>query len=360
MNKTQMNIGGEYPLSIDSICKRDNEADFSYLEDFHKVFFSSGRGSLRALLRLINGENALLPNYICQSVISAFEQEGYSIVFYPINADYSFDIKSVEDLIPVADVFFMIHYFGFLQNQAVIDSLKQVCVKNSTIIVEDTTHSIFTTPLTCGTYAIASLRKWFGLPDGAVVYSYDSHINYLNQYLSTDTGFTNLRLIGMLQKNAYLSGLSGNPDQHLSLLEAAEKYLVGHPSLACISELSWQMLCGLKPKKMIDCRRNNYKLLYNAISHGSTADIASPALDENTCPLFLVVKTARRDALRLFLMKHQIFCPVHWPVEDQRLLEDDGLRENFGKNLSIPIDQRYNPAHMRHIAGVLQEFKNYA
>ena len=355
----RMSIGGEYPLSTDDLCRHTTPLQLPYLNDFHKVFFASGRGALRALLRMINGKSALLPNYICQSVIVAFEQEGYTIDFYQINADYSIDIESVKTLVLAADVLFIMHYFGFPQDQGILKTLKEACDKNSTVIVEDTTHSIFTLPLTCDTFAVSSLRKWFGLPDGAVAYSNDKCILDIERFMVEDSNFTNLRLIGMLQKHAYLSGSSEKPTLHLSLLESAENYLTRHPSLSCISEFSWQQLCGLKPKKMIECRRNNYKLLYDAISRGSI-NIASPVLDENTCPLFLVVKTDRRDALRLFLMEHQIFCPVHWPVEDQRLLEDEGLRENFGNNLSIPIDQRYNNADMRYIAGVLQEFENYA
>ena len=354
----RMSIGGEYPLSTDDLCRHTTPLQFPYLNDFHKVFFASGRGALRALLRMINGKSALLPNYICQSVILAFEQEGYTIDFYQINADYSIEIESVKTLILAADVLFIMHYFGFPQDQGILKTLKEACDKNSTVIIEDTTHSIFTLPLTCGNFAVSSLRKWFGLPDGAVAYSTDKSILDIERFMIKDSNFTNLRLIGMLQKHAYLSGSSEKPTLHLSLLESAENYLTKHPSLSCISEFSWQQLCCLRLKEMIECRRSNYELLYNEISHGGIT-IASPMLDRNTCPLFLVVKAARREALRIFLMEHQIYCPVHWPVEDQRLKDDQFLHENFGNNLSIPIDQRYNDTYMRYVASVLNEFESH-
>lgn len=348
-----MQIGSEYALKIEDVPFQNNEIPFPYLKGFLQAFFSSGRGALRSLLRHIDGKRALLPENICQSVIHAFELEGYEVSFYCISSRNTIDIVSLKPMLMETDVFLLMQYFGFLQNPSIGKEIQIACEKNSVVIIEDTTHSIFSSPITVGHYAIASLRKWFGLPDGAVVYSSDRAVSDLNS--SIGSTFTQMRLVGMLQKDLFLTGVSEDSKLHRFLLENAENYLDENSAIEGISEVSSSILSQLDVKAMVRKRRDNYRLLYSLLKDQQIT-IATPPLAASICPLFLVVESNQRDALRHFLSEKSILCPVHWPIEDSRLLGRKDLLNQVERVLSIPIDQRYGSEEMMHIARMIKEF----
>lgn len=354
MKETQnMQIGSEYALHIGDIPSNDDDGNFSYLEGFQQAYFSSGRGALRAILRHLQKKRALLPEYICQSVIIAFELEGYEVSFYGITSTNSFEMGSLKKMLMETDVFLFMQYFGFLQDPEIIDEIRIFCEDNAVTIVEDTTHSIFSLPISLGHYAIASLRKWFGLPDGAVLYSKERSVSGLQYCIASS--FTQMRVIGMLQKDLYLSGITEDSTFHRNLLSHAEAYLDETPNIDRMSNISSSILSRFDINAMISKRRDNYSLLFSLLME-QKINIITPPLDTGICPLFLIIQSEQRDRLRYFLSERNIFCPVHWPIEDNRLLVGRDFVKQIGRVLSIPIDQRYSSEEMLYISRMINEF----
>lgn len=81
-------------------------------------------------------------------------------------------------------------------------------------------------------------------------------------------------------------------------------------------------------------------------------------MSDNDVPLFvpILVKKGYRDSLRNYLIAHQIYCPVHWPVSEyHREVTKDG-RIIYEEELSLVCDQRYSIADMKREIKTIKQF----
>lgn len=161
-----MEIGSEMQLNLADYSEVKEDNIFSYLSGFNTIYLDSGRSAIKALNQLLPSGKILLPSYICKSVIDGFEKR--EMEFYDM--DYKFDIdlaqinKKIHDNPPA--VLFIMNYWGNVYNHDTITAIKEQCKKEGIVIIEDTTHSIFTAPITVGDYCVCSLRKWFPIGVG--------------------------------------------------------------------------------------------------------------------------------------------------------------------------------------------------
>ena len=75
-------------------------------------------------------------------------------------------------------------------------------------------------------------------------------------------------------------------------------------------------------------------------------------LQDDKVPLFVPVLLPNRNEIRSSMFDHDVFCPVHWPL--------DGLDVKKGKEmaeheLSLVIDQRYDEKDMDTIILLLKK-----
>ena len=90
-------IGSEFWL--DNIINVSNSNRKDWLTQFGEITLTaSGRGAITLLLQQVKPKykTALLPSYICNSMILPFIEEGYYCYFYKINYDLSPDIESID------------------------------------------------------------------------------------------------------------------------------------------------------------------------------------------------------------------------------------------------------------------------
>ncbi|NLN66071.1 MAG: hypothetical protein GX144_11835 [Clostridiaceae bacterium] len=353
MTNTPYEIGSEYTLNQypNTVPKVNLQ---HLLKDYNKVYYCSGRSAIRSVLLQINGTRALLPSYICQSVIDAFERENCSIDFYDITPDLSLDIESiVHKYTPTTDVFFFINYFGRLQNKAVLERIQDFCKAHNLTIIEDTTHSLPAKVKTIGDYCVASLRKWFGLPDGGVSYS----INPLTQWTqrNVNKAFTNVRTAGLLLKDLHLRGLGDYRDLYRELFSHAEKILDHAQELHSISEFSEQQIIYFDIAKAAYKRKENSGFLHKNIHSSFVKPVFYDIGDD--CLFFYPIYVKNRDIFRKHLEQNGIYCPVHWPIADKRVLAFDTVKNISQSILSIPVDQRYDQRHMEYICNIINDYK---
>ena len=74
-------IGGDFEYGEGF---RASANQFDCLANGNHALFSSGRNAIYTLLKKLNPNKALLPSYICQSIIDAFEKSNVEIEFYKI------------------------------------------------------------------------------------------------------------------------------------------------------------------------------------------------------------------------------------------------------------------------------------
>lgn len=348
-----MQIGSEFPISISDLNCYDEPSDFSCFENYSTYLFSSGRGALRSILRYIGKETILLPCHICQSVIQACVQESYTVSFYSLFVNDEIEFDSLQAKLANVEVLLFLNYFGFSFPNESLLRIRRICDAEGIIVIEDTTHSFLSNPLSIGDYAFSSLRKWIGIPDGAIAYNKEQEFPIADY--PRDDKFSQLRCIGMMQRKAYLSGTITDSMVHRTSLARAEEYLDKDTEIYAISSFSESLMRRTDFRLITEKRRSNYRILYSLLTK-ENIEIVTPELTDTDCPLFLVVGSQRRNDLRLYLSQHGIYCPIHWPIENEQLLNDKKLIKGVSRILSIPIDQRYGEEEMSYIADKIHEF----
>ena len=66
-----MELGGEFYLDLHTLSEKNHSVD-AYLSGEQPLYFDSGRSALRFAARSLRPGTILLPEYICDSVITAF------------------------------------------------------------------------------------------------------------------------------------------------------------------------------------------------------------------------------------------------------------------------------------------------
>ena len=163
-----MELGGEFYLDLNTLSKKKYSVE-ACLSGEHPLYFDSGRSALRFAARSLRSGMILLPEYICDSVITAFS--GHALRFYRLTPSLEIDMDDLlSKLNGEISAVFLMHYFGAVQPRAILEQLESARLQYGFFIVEDTTHSVFSARCTIGDLCVCSLRKWFALPGGGALY----------------------------------------------------------------------------------------------------------------------------------------------------------------------------------------------
>ncbi|MEY8390533.1 hypothetical protein D3Z36_11650 [Lachnospiraceae bacterium] len=320
---------------------------FDYLAEFYTAYFDSGRSALRSLLENLSFQTVLLPDYICESVRLCFSRE-IKVVYYHINDEFCVDwddlLKKCDSDIDIV----YLHYFnGYLGREYDYDTLLALKEKNNFIIIEDTTHSFLSAARTVGDYCICSLRKWFPVADGGVLYSKKAFLEH--QYEKNK--WAKKKRQAMSDKTRYLQGdRTIDKQSFLTSFMEAEELLDMQSRPRAISEQSCEALKYIDIQEVIQRRRQNFAILNEQLQ---CTKVACNGI--NQVPLFFTICTEQRDNIRKFLIRNNIYCPIHWPLFDELKCVKGSVVKNK-KELSIPIDQRYEVDDMIYLSVKFMEY----
>ena len=308
-------------------------------------WFLSGRSALRAIVRELKGcHTVAMPSWCCDSMIAPFEKEGMTVVFYPVCPSKA---GLVQEIRLDCDVLFLMDYFGYAASPVDLSGY------NGTII-RDVTHSAFSQSHFGADYCFGSLRKWCGVWTGGFAWAKDGHS------LRGDGGdartYVSLREEAMRQKAVYINQSDSCTDDgeigkdYLRLYAEAEKFLEDCP-ITSGTERDALIAKRLDVDYIRTRRRENAQILMKAFQE----QLIFPRLGEQDCPLFvpILVSDGQRDALRQFLIRQRIYCPVHWPIDKQSEARHGTLYEG---EISLVCDQRYTKNDMNRIVTTVREF----
>ncbi|MFK4998693.1 hypothetical protein ACI2OX_19455 [Bacillus sp. N9] len=147
--------------------------------DIAHSYLLSGRTALDYLINDIKINKDLkrvyMPSYCCHSMIQPFIDNEVNVEFYDVTFEggkYTYKI----DFETKCDVIFIMQYFGYYNESVsqIISKFKEM----GKIIIEDATHSWFSDyPYNRKSdYVFASIRKWTGLPGGAIAIKRKGHL----------------------------------------------------------------------------------------------------------------------------------------------------------------------------------------
>ena len=343
-------IGSDFHISPD-ILNKDTTINniFFYLESFDKQLFDSGRSALLALLMDLNSQKVLLPNYICESVRKTFMNS--DVAYNNIDIEFKIDC---EDILKKCndnkfDILYLYFFNGYIDENYDFDELKKIKREKNFIIIEDTTHSIFSNKRIIGDYCICSLRKWFPIADGGILYSK----NNLNKKIFDLNSWAQTKEKAMIDKAAYLKGKQIDKKSFFYILRESENCLDEQDVPFNISNGSYDILQKIDINEIILRRKNNLNILRNLLKNSNIKVFAADGI--NQVPIFCPIKSKMRDDLKDYLIANHIYCPTHWPLYDE-LKKYKIAVNNSTEELTIPIDQRYSEEDMRYIADKVIKF----
>jgi dTDP-4-amino-4,6-dideoxygalactose transaminase len=327
----------------------------------HAVYTSSGRGAISLILAQIKPARrvVLLPLYTCASVLMPFVKQDYEIQFYDQQLDLGNDdhefMEAVEKIKP--GIVFLNAYFGF-DTLANLRPLYRWLREQGIIVIEDITHALFSTfPKTGADYYIASLRKWFALPDGGVAISTEKSLHAGKLQIHEELVQVNLKAIAM--KNEYTGSLDGKlKTEYRKLFYSTEAMLNDDCGVYAMSSVAHGILAKTDFHTLASVRRENFKYLLSRIEKSPLLTPVFGNLPEGIVPLYFPVYVpGDRDKLRAFLAEAEIYAPVHWEIPNKCLNQlTDSTSCIYSNILSIPCDQRYSCTDFNRIFLKLSEY----
>jgi hypothetical protein len=347
-----MRIGGDFEIDVSTLSQPCVDG-FSPMPNLCKLWVDTGRSalllSLQEIVRQGGVKKALLPAYICPSVIAPFVKSGFQLRFY--NAARLADTPPPEN----GETILFAHYFG-KKNFSAIEWIRSQQTKFQLFVIEDCVQASLNTNVgDVGDFVITSYRKFLPQPDGAILGSRrEIRCDALDK---PDEAFVSAKLVGKLLKHSncedgiFLKAL-GDAEDRLEMLLPRN-----------ISWLSAYMLQRTDVQKIARARRTNWLSLYTCLDKEGMLKSLNPLFDnlaDGEVPLGFPVQISdgQRDRFRQFLAEKQIYCPVHWRLDhldhlDKKYQEEVMLSNNI---LTLPIDQRLSQQHIEYMVKTIVSY----
>lgn len=295
-----------------------------YPELYH---LNLGRTALVALMRSLDLQRIYLPDFLCASVFQTCEQEGYEVIRYGIGYDF---LPKTELPTDESAAFYLVNYYGQLSPQQVIDVARQVSHP-----ILDNTHALFCKPVD-NIPTIYSLRKFFGLPDGAYL-AYDGPIDLEE----TDRSASRMKhILGRFEESA--------STYYQDMLQTSVTF--EHEEPKEMSSITRNLLRGIDYEGARKRRTANFLVLNRLLSGVNRLDVVVP---DGAFSYPLLLDDA--SALRAPLARLGIYVPTYWKnvIND---MASDTIEYDLAANiLALPCDHRYTQEDMEYVAAHVLE-----
>lgn len=290
-----------------------------------------GRNALIYVCLAKNIKKLYVPYFICSSVTDALKK--YDISFNYYNIDINFK-PVIDNIIKTDEHIYFVNYYGQLNN-VYIEELKN---KYRNIIV-DNAQAYFQMPVE-DVDTIYTCRKFFGVPDGAFVYTNQK----LAQSLAIDESYKRMNfLLGRFERTA-----SEFYEEY-----AKNNKLFANESIKIISKLTNNLLHGIDYEFVKNRRTKNYNYLFDKL-----VKINKLSLKRIEGAFAYPLYIDNGNALRKKLIAHKIYVPILWP----NVITDElkgTLEYNIALNiLPLPCDQRYDEEDMEYVIGEIYKCLN--
>ena len=331
---------------------------------------------------------ALLPALCCDSMYKPFEVHDILVRYYRINDDLSVNTQSLQERIEETNsryenyhiIVLTAIYYG-TYDIAKINAYVKGIDKDITVI-EDVTQGVLETKefdKDNADYVIGSIRKWLGIPDGAVAIKNGTASKKADRYsfqiepLCGENSFATERFEALRMKTDYL--LNGDP-----LLKAKFRELLGHAedtlddgaTIYEISNESSKYLSSVPLKNIISTRNNNYDTLFRLLEKSEYNNLYFKLFPKklDKIPAFMLPvlidtdrlnkdmnrkKAIDRNEFESILAKEGIYAPVLWPISDEAKESCEVSSYIADHILCFWIDQRYDRFDMVHTKETFEE-----
>ena len=303
------------------------------VEEYHKdaLRLNTGRNCLEYILRSRGYKKVYLPFFICSVVLEPFEKLGVQYVFYHV--DERLELK-VNPSVKAGEALLYVNYFGLKQRY--VEHLARLY---GTSLIIDNTQAFYAKPVT-GIDTFYSCRKFFGVPDGAYLYTEKPLGVELEQDESYDRMSHLLRRIDQGAESGY-DDFRKNDDR------------LSGQSVLRMSRLTHRLMRGIDYEGVACRRRANYRLLEKELGESNNIVLD---LEDDAVPM-IYPYLASIKGVRERLIAEKVFVACYWP---DVLDWVDGSSLEYclaSQMLPLPIDQRYGTETMNGVVKELNDLK---
>lgn len=293
-----------------------------------------GRTALVFLMKAAGAHTLWVPHFLCGCVMDTCEKEGIHLKYYSIDRNF---LPVLPNLPAENEYLYLVNFYGQLTDERIQDLAKLY-----PHMILDNTHAFFQKPLP-GIPVLYSLRKFFGLSDGAYISPGNLPIGDFDHLPQDVSGGRMEHILGRYE--------SGASKYYRTMLKNAHS-LDDEPAKK-MSLLTENLLRSIDYSAAKAAREANYSKLDALLGSGNCLPLHMPE-GPFTYPFY------HKDgiALRKKLAQNQIFVPTYWSnvIAD---MPDDSLEYDYAANiLPLPCDQRYCPEDMAYLADTLKHCLN--
>ena len=285
------------------------------------IKLNCARNALWYLCKAKKIKKILLPKFLCDSVSGVCRLAGVALHYYSVDADfYPIDLTLAAD-----EWLYIVNYYGQLSN----DEIAKLKDKYDRIIV-DNVQAYFQMPVD-GVDTLYSCRKFFGVSDGAILYTDKP----LGESFPQDESFERMRhLLGRFERTA---------SEFYSYYVKTDEAFDGRPIMQ-MSKLTENLLHGIDYDAVRRRRTENFMILHEAYSGINRLHLTVP---EGAFMYPLYIENGAE--IRKKLQAGKIYIPTLWP-NVLKESQPDELEYDFAANiLPLPVDQRYGAAEIEQM-----------
>lgn len=303
----------------------DLEPKFNFNLEAKPLFLNTGRNAFEYILRIKEPKKVYLPALSCDALYTPLKRLNIDFEFYNVNFNYEpdFDYNKIGN----NEYFLYINYYG-LKNSFI----KQIAGKIKNLILDNTQAFFGIIPENIPTFN--SLRKFFGVPDGALLFNIEDKIE-----LKTDKSAK--RFLYLIQR------LEQSSNEVYPLYRQVEEELDG-VELKIMSESTKKVFESLPLDRYKDIRTSNFNLYYDVFS---SLNILNIEMTEGAhfYPLYI----DNGAEIKKELIKEGIYIANFWPNVFNNPMSSKTEYSLVANVIPLPIDHRYDSVDISHIISVV-------
>lgn len=300
------------------------------------INFNTARNALSALIKQNKYKSIYYPRLMCGNVKKTIQQRFSNLHF----KEYSVNELLEPELVITGSNISPLYYVNYC---AIKDSFAKNLPEHSII---DNAQAFYTKPNNKNAN-IYSCRKFFGVPDGALLTCPTPLSQKLISYRNIHTRHLTLR--------HYQNASAGYSD-YLKSEALLEKSVP-----AGMSKFTKQIMEHIDHKEIITKRERNYNILESVLGESNQLQFLLKQRESKTIPFCYpyLPKKATKE-IKSLLIENQIYLPTYW----QSVIDDTkatSWEKHFAsKTLFLPIDQRYSESDMHHLLSKLNKYCTFS
>ena len=223
------------------------------------------------------------------------------------------------------DWLYVVNYYGQLSNETIL----KIKSKVQNLII-DNVQAFFQPPVS-NVHTIYTCRKFFGVSDGAYLYT-DSK---LDEVLERDISYKRMNfLFGRFEKSAY----------EFYQEYVANNDLFENEPIKQMSSLTENLMCSFDYSAVAQRRTENFNYLYESLNSMNKLNLKVP-YGAFSYPLLI----ENGASMRKKLQQRNIYIPTLWS-DVFKLCESTSLEYQYAQNiLPLPVDQRYGRVEIEYM-----------